>query len=45
MRPPAKWLNAVVLKAIAYSPFVQDGKARHRAWEQRFEQIRAGRAV
>jgi len=41
MRPPAKWLNALVLKAIAYSPFVQDGKARHQAWEQRFEELRS----
>lgn len=41
MRAPAKWLNAIVLKAIAYSPFVQDGKARHRAWEKRFEELRA----
>jgi beta-hydroxylase len=40
MRPPARWLNAVVLRAIAYSPFVQDGKARHRAWERRFEELR-----
>ncbi len=40
LRAPAKWLNTVVLKAIAYSPFVQDGKARHRAWEARFEQLR-----
>lgn len=43
MRGPAKWLNAIVLKAIAYSPFVQDGKARHKAWEKRFEELRATR--
>jgi aspartyl/asparaginyl beta-hydroxylase (cupin superfamily) len=40
LRAPASWLNALVLKAIAYSPFVQDGKARHKAWEQRLEQMR-----
>jgi aspartyl/asparaginyl beta-hydroxylase (cupin superfamily) len=40
MRAPASWLNAIVLRAIAYSPFVQDGKARHKAWEKRFEEIR-----
>jgi beta-hydroxylase len=40
MRAPASWLNAVVLKAIAYSPFVQDGKARHKEWERRFEAMR-----
>ena len=44
LRPPARWLNAIVLGAIAYSPFVQDGKARHKAWEKRFEEIR-GRAA
>lgn len=42
MRAPARWLNAIVLKAIAYSPFVQDGKARHKAWEKRFEELRRG---
>jgi len=40
MRPPAKWLNAVVLRLIAFSPFIQDAKARHNAWEKRFEEIR-----
>lgn len=40
MRAPAAWLNRAVLKAIAYSPFVQDGKARHQAWEKRFEELR-----
>jgi len=40
MRAPASWLNRIVLRAIAYSPFVQDGKARHKAWEKRFEEIR-----
>jgi beta-hydroxylase len=48
MRPPASLLNAVVLKLIAYSPFVQDGKARHQAWEKRFEEVRkagSGRSV
>lgn len=41
MRRTARIVNAVVLKVIAYSPFVQDGKARHRAWEQRFAARRA----
>ena len=40
MRAPASWLNAVVLKLIAFSPFIQDAKARHNAWEKRFEQVR-----
>jgi hypothetical protein len=34
-----------VLRAIAWSPFVQDGKARHRAWEARLEEIRGARAA
>jgi ornithine lipid ester-linked acyl 2-hydroxylase len=41
MRAPASWLNTCILKAIQYSPFIQDAKARHHAWEKRFEEIRA----
>jgi aspartyl/asparaginyl beta-hydroxylase (cupin superfamily) len=41
MRAPASWLNAIILKVIQYSPFIQDAKARHNAWEKRFEEIRA----
>jgi beta-hydroxylase len=40
MRAPASWCNAILLKAIQYSPFIQDAKARHHAWEKRFEDIR-----
>ena len=36
----ARWINEIVIKAIYYSPFVQDAKSRHNAWEKRFEQIR-----
>lgn len=36
----ARVLNAVVLRAIGFSPFIQDAKARHGAWERRFEQVR-----
>ncbi len=36
LRFPMNALNAVVLKAIAYSPFVADAKRRHRAWEDSF---------
>ena len=32
--------NEVVLKLIGFSPFIQDAKARHGAWEKRFEQVR-----
>jgi len=37
---PARWLNEVVLKGIGFSPFIQDAKARHNAWERRFEAMR-----
>jgi beta-hydroxylase len=37
---PARVLNEIVLKLIGFSPFIQDAKARHDAWEQRFEQMR-----
>ena len=38
---PARWLNEIVLKVIGVSPFIQDAKSRHNAWEKRFEQIRS----
>lgn len=34
---PAADLNRALIKAIALSPFVRDGKRRHEAWEKRFE--------
>jgi ornithine lipid ester-linked acyl 2-hydroxylase len=40
LRFPASALNSVVLKAIGVSPFVQDAKRRHTAWERRFEALR-----
>jgi beta-hydroxylase len=36
MRFPMKAVNAFVLAAIAHSPFIQDAKRRHRAWEDEF---------
>ena len=36
LRFPMNALNAVVLKAIAISPFVQDAKRRHERWERDF---------
>jgi ornithine lipid ester-linked acyl 2-hydroxylase len=33
-------VNEAILKVIGWSPFVQDAKARHNAWERRFEQVR-----
>jgi len=37
LRQPMRSLNAGIIKAIGYSPFIQDAKRRHREWEQRFE--------
>jgi beta-hydroxylase len=42
LRPPAKQLNQAVIKAIAWSPYVQNAKRKEEAWEQRFEQLRSG---
>jgi beta-hydroxylase len=40
LRHPGDWANQALIKAIAFSPFVRDGKARHRDWERRFEALR-----
>jgi beta-hydroxylase len=37
LREPMRSINAGVIKAIGYSPFIQDAKRRHRAWEEEFE--------
>jgi aspartyl/asparaginyl beta-hydroxylase (cupin superfamily) len=37
LRFPMNVVNALVLKAIAISPFVQDAKRRHLAWEAEFD--------
>jgi ornithine lipid ester-linked acyl 2-hydroxylase len=37
LRQPMRSINAAVIKAIGYSPFIQDAKRRHRAWEAEFE--------
>jgi beta-hydroxylase len=37
---PGDWANKALMKAIAVSPFVRDGKARHLDWEKRFEAMR-----
>ena len=44
LRFPMNVVNAVVLKAIAISPFVQDAKRRHRAWEDSFD-VSIGRSA
>jgi beta-hydroxylase len=36
LRQPMRSFNAVVIRAIGWSPFIQDAKRRHRAWEERF---------
>jgi aspartyl/asparaginyl beta-hydroxylase (cupin superfamily) len=40
LRAPISWLNWLVIKAIGWSPYVQDGKRRNREWEERFDQPR-----
>jgi beta-hydroxylase len=40
LRGLPRLVNETVLKAIGFSPFVQDAKARHNQWERRFETIR-----
>ncbi|HEX3425650.1 MAG TPA: aspartyl/asparaginyl beta-hydroxylase domain-containing protein [Acidimicrobiales bacterium] len=40
LRAPGDWANKALMKAIAFSPFVRDGKARHLDWEKRFEDMR-----
>ena len=45
LRAPARWVNAAVLWAIAFSPFIGDAKRRHNDWEKRFEAIKARRAT
>jgi beta-hydroxylase len=37
LRFPMNVVNAIVLKAIAVSPFIADAKRRHDAWEHQFE--------
>ena len=37
LREPMRTVNAAVIKAIGWSPFIQDAKRRHQEWERRFE--------
>ena len=37
LRQPMRSINAAMIKAIGYSPFIQDAKRRHQEWEARFE--------
>ena len=43
LRPPANQFNRALIWAIGHSPFIQDSKNRHEAWEQRFAALRGGR--
>ena len=42
LRPPADQINRGLIWAIGRSPFIQDSKNRHEAWEKRFEAVRGG---
>ncbi len=42
LRPPADQVNKALVKAIGWSPFVQDARSRHEAWEKRVEGLRWG---
>lgn len=42
LRRPADQVNRALIWAIGHSPFIQDSKNRHEAWERRFEALRAG---
>jgi beta-hydroxylase len=41
LRQPVKALNLLIIRAIAFSPFIQDARRRHEDWERRFERMRA----
>jgi len=40
LRQPVKALNQLVIKAIGFSPFIQDARRRHEDWERRFDRLR-----
>ncbi|HEY6379799.1 MAG TPA: aspartyl/asparaginyl beta-hydroxylase domain-containing protein [Candidatus Dormibacteraeota bacterium] len=35
-RFPGSWINSAVIRIAAFSPFVQDGRRKHREWERRY---------
>jgi ornithine lipid ester-linked acyl 2-hydroxylase len=39
LREPMATLNRALIKAIGWSPFIQDAKRRHQAWERRFDAV------
>ncbi len=42
LRAPADQVNRALIWAIGHSPFIQDSKNRHEAWEKRFEALWRG---
>lgn len=42
LRAPADQVNKALIKAISWSPFIQDARNRHEAWEKRVENLRWG---
>ncbi len=42
LRPPVDQINRGLIWAIGRSPYIQDSRNRHEAWEKRFEALRAG---
>jgi beta-hydroxylase len=42
LKPPADQVNRGLIWAIGRSPYVQDARNRHEAWERRFEALRVG---
>ena len=42
LRPPADQINRGLIWAIGRSPYIQDSRNRHEAWEKRFDALRAG---
>jgi ornithine lipid ester-linked acyl 2-hydroxylase len=36
LRGPMAWVNRALIMVIGWSPFIQDAKRRHEAWERRF---------
>jgi beta-hydroxylase len=43
LRPPAEQVNKGLIRAIGWSPFIQDARSRHEAWEKRVESLRWGK--
>ena len=43
MRPPADQINRSLIWTIGHSPYIQDSRNRHDAWEKRFDSLRTPR--